>query len=111
MLSQLDVKTQCWHGLKWHTRTNELLRNSGRCVNVPLPPSRVVLDSPTPLDDAALLADVDFLARSNQSNHHTPFGHAVRELDEEFWLGLVVGGAAVLVSDLYHFRIERPLCL
>jgi hypothetical protein len=63
------------------------------------------------LDDTALLADVDFLARSNQSNHYTPLGYAVRELDEEFWLGLVVGGAAVLVSDLYHFRIERPLCL
>jgi hypothetical protein len=86
-----------------------LLRNSGRCVNVPLPPSRVVLDSPTPLDDTALLADVDFLARSNQSNHYTPLGYAVRELDEEFWLGPV--GASVLVSDLYHFRIERSLCL
>src|SRR5687768_5538030 len=86
--AKLCIKIERLLALEWCTGAVNSARNARRAMDRPRIPRR--FNCLSPLLEAGFFTNVDFLTASDEPDHNTPLGDAVRESHKLFRFGLHV---------------------
>jgi hypothetical protein len=106
--SDLRVEIEGGNGFRRDRGADEFLFNNGRDMNPPITRWMAPLHGVPPLDETPLLADVDLLSTSNQTDHDAPARNPAGELDEMLRLRFRARMSMCLRD---HIPIKCPLSL